>query len=55
MNTSEKIEQMLKMGYTWEQIEEILDTEVEESVIEVERITQIIHSHILGSFEVNAN
>lgn len=55
MNIQEKIEYLLKMGYTWEQIESLLDIEVSVNVVNVEYITQVIHTQSLGSFEVNVN
>ena len=52
-NIEEMIGYLLSAGYTWEQIEEMLD--VHFKTLNLELITMPFRSQVLGEFEVNAN
>ena len=54
-NIEEMIGYLLSAGYTWEQIEEMLDIEVHFKTLNLELVTMSFRSRVLGEFEVNAN
>lgn len=50
-----RIEQLMDLGYTLEQIENILDLEIHVEKVQVQMVTETCPSNILGLFEINVN
>ena len=50
-----RIEQLMDLGYTMEQIENILDLETHVEKVQVQMVIEICPSNVLGPFEVNVN